>query len=90
MFICARQKMRLCGLDREILYASLKNSFAQNFPRDDNYNNFHAQTESVAGPKTNVPMKFQIVQPKKVSRKDFWRSTPSKWPRSRNTGCTCP
>ncbi len=54
--------MRLCGLDLGILYARLKNSFVRNFPGDaqtHKYNNFDAQTESVAVPKEkNFPIGF--------------------------------
>jgi hypothetical protein len=52
------------------------------------YNNFHAQMESVAGPKKNFPLEFQTARKKKknVAGHDFWRLTPSKWPSSQNTG----
>jgi hypothetical protein len=48
-----------------------------------NYNNFHAQTESVAG-KKKISIGFQTTQSKKkneknVARRDLWRLTPSKW-----------
>jgi hypothetical protein len=57
-----------------------------------NYNNFHAQTESVAGPK-KIPHRIPNGATKKKKkkkklhvRKDSWRLTLSKWPSSQNTG----
>jgi hypothetical protein len=50
------------------------------------YNNFHAQTVSVAGPKKNSPYDSKPRNWKNVARKDFLRLTPSKWPSSENTG----
>jgi hypothetical protein len=46
-------KMRLCGLDLEILYARLKNSFAQNFPRDAQLQRFSCTNRISRWPKKN-------------------------------------
>jgi hypothetical protein len=65
LFLCA-SKMRFCGLDLEILYACLKNSFARNLPRDAQLQDFHSRTESVAGSqKKKIPIGFQTAQRKK-------------------------
>jgi hypothetical protein len=59
-------KMRLCGLNLEILYVRLKNKthLSRISCVMHNYNNSHAQTVSVAGPK-KIIMGFQTAQPKK-------------------------
>jgi hypothetical protein len=46
-----------------------------------NYNNFHAQTESVTGPKKS-PNGIKPHNQEKVGLEGFWRLTPSKWPGS--------
>jgi hypothetical protein len=57
-----------------------------------NYNNFHAQTESVSGQKNKkfCPIGFQTAQPKKIIvRKNILRLTVlSKYLCSQNTGVT--
>jgi hypothetical protein len=50
-----------------------------------NYNNFHEQMESFAGPR-EIAHRIPNGNQNNVAGKDFWRLTPSKWPRSQNTG----
>jgi hypothetical protein len=51
MFICTRQKMPLCGLNLEILYAGLKNSIARDFPCDAQLQEFSRTNQISRWPK---------------------------------------
>jgi hypothetical protein len=81
----------LWGLDLEIVYAQLRtwNTHLLGISHVmHNYNNFHAQMESVAGPKQKILHRIQNSATKRTLPviKDFWRLTPSKRSSSQNMG----
>jgi hypothetical protein len=60
--------MRLCGVNLEILYARLKNSFARNFPGDAQLQQFLRTNRMSCWPKNYFPVGFLTAQPKKMLR----------------------
>jgi hypothetical protein len=66
-------KKRLCGLNLEILYARLQNSFARNFPRDAQLQKFSSTNGISCWPK-NLPMKGSLQRYSTFKRNQHYQN----------------
>jgi hypothetical protein len=76
--------MHLCSLDLKMLYASLKNSFLRNFPRDAQLQKFSHTNGISCRIKKRLPTGFQTGKKKRCEQGILAFDTGFKWPKSKH------